>query len=175
MTPMEYYRVRRPADVATTLVRPHGAWIKGQRHPQGKLHRSRVVVADWSEDRMVYRGRGWCGLYVEQAHLSIDPPDPDDVTYCDHCLFAGEDVVYRFFDIDGRLVYVGYTASLSHRLEQHRRGASWWPQVHRGTYEVFDDEETAREAEAKAILFERPLANRPPGKRRLALAAALSP
>lgn len=42
-----------------------------------------------------------------------------------------EAVVYRAYDAEGSLLYVGRTASLAKRLYQHSREASWWREVAR--------------------------------------------
>jgi excinuclease UvrABC nuclease subunit len=38
--------------------------------------------------------------------------------------------VYRFWDIQGRCLYVGRTRSIAKRIGQHVSSKWWWPQVH---------------------------------------------
>ncbi|HEY6019442.1 MAG TPA: GIY-YIG nuclease family protein [Candidatus Paceibacterota bacterium] len=41
----------------------------------------------------------------------------------------GIHTVYRLYDDADRLLYVGYSSNLFHRLRRHRQKAEWWPQV----------------------------------------------
>ena len=69
-------------------------------------------------------------------------------------------VLYRIWDSNGRLVYVGSTISLTRRLNEHRRQAHWWE--HHAvscTAKIFDSLYDAREAENAAIAVERPRFN----------------
>lgn len=64
--------------------------------------------------------------------------------------------VYRCFDTDGRLVYVGLTEQLFQRLDTHYRYTWWAPQVARVRATVYPNRERARRVERTAILEERP-------------------
>ncbi|WP_202033167.1 DUF3039 domain-containing protein [Nocardioides sp. WS12] len=64
--------------------------------------------------------------------------------------------VYRCFDGDDRLIYVGCSASPRQRMDQHR-GSSWWfNQVERTRYVVFNDKDYALGKEREAIATENP-------------------
>lgn len=39
--------------------------------------------------------------------------------------------VYRLYDRTGALLYVGISLSVAERMQQHRNGKRWWPQVAR--------------------------------------------
>ncbi|MFB7359576.1 GIY-YIG nuclease family protein [Streptomyces gardneri] len=69
--------------------------------------------------------------------------------------------LYRFFDADGRLLYVGITKDLQTRFATHARTkhGSWWPLVARRTVEWFSDRPTASRAEICAIKSEDPAYN----------------
>ncbi len=69
-----------------------------------------------------------------------------------HCL-------YRFFDADGVLLYVGLTGNLISRMKQHRSDKPWWIYVRSSTVEHFASRADLVLAEAKAIHDERPLWN----------------
>ena len=45
--------------------------------------------------------------------------------------------LYRFFDADDRLIYVGITVSASARLAAHAREKEWIGELHRATFEPF--------------------------------------
>lgn len=64
--------------------------------------------------------------------------------------------VYRCYDNQGRLVYVGSTADLFGRLDQHRKTSWWAPTVARVTAKVYPDGPTGRVAEREAIRDEVP-------------------
>jgi hypothetical protein len=66
--------------------------------------------------------------------------------------------VYRAYDADGNLLYVGISMSLDGRLTKHRR-AAWWPEVEEITVQWFDGREAAKAAERAAIRDENPIYN----------------
>lgn len=76
--------------------------------------------------------------------------------------------VYRFYDRDNRLLYVGVSVSLIHRLTAHRE-REWWPQVAR--IDVTHQRTRAEALWREAMLIEtlRPpynIAGKPEGRRR---------
>lgn len=68
-------------------------------------------------------------------------------------------VLYRFFDADGALLYVGITMNAPARFGQHRDDKPWWADVARIDMEHFDSREEVLEAEAEAIIAEHPAHN----------------
>jgi hypothetical protein len=71
----------------------------------------------------------------------------------DHCL-------YRHFDADGVLLYVGITLSIGVRTSAHRRGAPWFRDVARIEVAHFTSRADCALAERVAIHTEKPLHNR---------------
>jgi predicted GIY-YIG superfamily endonuclease len=69
--------------------------------------------------------------------------------------------LYRMFDDEGRLLYVGQTSGLPRRLDQHRSGRPWWGEVATVTVEHFDRANDVFKAEQQAINTEAPLYNVP--------------
>lgn len=67
--------------------------------------------------------------------------------------------VYRQFDENGRLLYVGKSVNLLARIAEHFRDAAWRQDVAYITVEWFDTEDEALRAEAMAIYSERPIHN----------------
>ena len=69
--------------------------------------------------------------------------------------------VYRFYDGEGRLLYVGVTKEPEVRFDTHKRerAETWWPLAVRHTIEWFDDRQAAAQAEVDAITNEAPLHN----------------
>ena len=67
-------------------------------------------------------------------------------------------VLYRFFNSEDELVYVGISLSGLRRMSQHSR-KPWWSEVARTELVHFPDRESAREAERIAIRDEAPLYN----------------
>jgi predicted GIY-YIG superfamily endonuclease len=63
--------------------------------------------------------------------------------------------LYRQFDKDGRLLYVGVSGRLAIRLTQHR-ASPWYGEIDRVETEEFATREEALTAEKKAIERERP-------------------
>jgi DNA-binding MarR family transcriptional regulator len=68
--------------------------------------------------------------------------------------------LYRHFDSEGILLYVGVSLSQLNRLQQHSRNAKWFDKITSVTIEHFETRELALEAEAIAIMEEEPLYNK---------------
>lgn len=73
--------------------------------------------------------------------------------------------VYRLYDEQGRLLYIGISGNLPQRLMLHSRDKEWWPRVSRAEAEEHPTRRAAFDAEYAAILSEAPLFNTPPKKR----------
>lgn len=67
--------------------------------------------------------------------------------------------LYRHYDADGTLLYVGVSMTLLWRLTKHRKGSRWWRQVATIKVEHFDTRAAALAAELRAIKEERPKFN----------------
>lgn len=67
--------------------------------------------------------------------------------------------LYRHFDKDDKLLYVGVSRSADFRLVQHQRESSWGPRIVRMTVEEFDSRVEAVKAERIAITSENPIYN----------------
>lgn len=86
-------------------------------------------------------------------------------------------VLYRCYDRDQRLLYIGMTAFPSRRFKQHRRGSSWWNQVDRIDLSSYRNFRVLEQAEIRAIRVEKPKFNvvgretLAPGRRAVHLAA----
>ncbi len=68
-------------------------------------------------------------------------------------------VLYRFWDCDGVLLYVGLTADPGRRWQAHSKDKGWWSQVARVTVEHFPDRASVEAAERTAITTEKPCHN----------------
>lgn len=64
--------------------------------------------------------------------------------------------VYRAYDANGRLLYVGSTVNVGDRLRYHEGRAPWWLHLSAVTTESFEDIRVARQAELAAINSEHP-------------------
>ena len=67
--------------------------------------------------------------------------------------------LYRHFDVNGQLLYVGISSFSITRLQDHKLRAPWFKQVRTVTIHHFSTRAEAAEAEAVAIVKERPLHN----------------
>lgn len=67
--------------------------------------------------------------------------------------------LYRHFDKDQTLLYVGLTNDVFRRLSEHKLGTRWFEQITHVSVEHFDTREEAQQAETKAIETEAPLHN----------------
>jgi predicted GIY-YIG superfamily endonuclease len=68
-------------------------------------------------------------------------------------------VVYRCFDADGRLLYIGATNSFDQRKWHHRARTPWWVDVVRISTESHLNRSEALSAERAAIWHENPVHN----------------
>jgi len=71
--------------------------------------------------------------------------------------------VYRLYNDDGYLVYVGISADTRLRFQQHRRKSAFWQQVTYATVISYDSRWVAEAVEAYAIANEGPIFNIDPG------------
>lgn len=67
--------------------------------------------------------------------------------------------VYRCYDADGRLLYVGMSINPQGRLASHRLYAPWFPRMVRFTAQWFPDRATARAEELRVMRAESSLHN----------------
>lgn len=82
-----------------------------------------------------------------------------------------KNVLYRVYDTDGNLLYVGATTNFAQRLTTHSTYQPWWDDASRVELEHFDSFEDMAEAEVQAIRSEQPrynvvFAHPTPGPRR---------
>jgi predicted GIY-YIG superfamily endonuclease len=68
--------------------------------------------------------------------------------------------VYRFFDRDGRLLYVGIAFDPAERWEKHAAVAEWWKDAADNTIDWYDTRAEAGRAELTAIRYEKPIYNK---------------
>src|SRR5437762_2873721 len=71
----------------------------------------------------------------------------------------GQTVVYRLYDAEGRLLYVGITETLRTRLLQHAKDKAWWPTVAYRRIACHAGRAAAEREERQAILCESPVYN----------------
>jgi hypothetical protein len=67
--------------------------------------------------------------------------------------------LYRVFDVDGDLLYVGISRSVLRRIAGHSEGSPWWREVASIQVRHLADRSTAAAAEKDAIVNERPRYN----------------
>lgn len=67
--------------------------------------------------------------------------------------------LYRFYDKDGRLLYVGVTDNIKDRWATHARTKAWWSDVASHTIDWFETRKMALAAEMRTIAVERPAHN----------------
>lgn len=68
-------------------------------------------------------------------------------------------MLYRFYDADNVLLYVGITMNPSQRWKSHSEEKAWWFDVATVRSQRFDSREEVLKAERQAIRSERPLHN----------------
>ena len=71
-----------------------------------------------------------------------------------------DEVLYRFFDSEGNLLYVGISNNWQQRLRQHYKDSSFHYEATCITLERFNTREQVEAAEKKAIISENPKYNK---------------
>lgn len=71
----------------------------------------------------------------------------------------GPTTLYRFYDEDGALLYVGVTLQPKERIQGHRSTSAWWDVAASARMERFPTRREALDAEQRAIATEAPLHN----------------
>jgi predicted GIY-YIG superfamily endonuclease len=67
--------------------------------------------------------------------------------------------LYRHWDKDDNLLYIGISLSKLQRLGQHSRNASWFDKITKVTMESFPTRKVALQKEKEAIITEYPIHN----------------
>lgn len=120
-------------------------------------------IQDFKELGRGYRwpiGHWHANKAVRRAALGLPP-----VSKAPRVRYSGpprKGYVYRLFDAQGRLLYIGKTYNVRARLwgrGGHAHTKPWWPEVASVTATEYRTEEAALDAEAWAIRREKPLHN----------------
>ncbi|AEV86671.1 UvrABC system protein C [Actinoplanes sp. SE50] len=150
--------------VGRVMLRNAFVYTPNKHRYNTRFHLPRAAAVAWREDQPPrYQAQTMCGRYLTWFTTSMDAPAGLEI--CDECALAEylRPAVYRFFDADDRLLYVGYSRTVLHRIKQHSRDPKsqrWWiHQVH-ASVEWFETEEEGLAAETAAIRSEKPLYNR---------------
>lgn len=102
-----------------------------------------------------------CGLQINQFASSLT--EPGHLQLCDDCVLADviRPSVYRVFDEDGRLLYLGCSENLFARFAQHgspsSESARWWHLRRTCTVTTYQTAHEAFRAETAAIEAEQPI------------------
>ena len=67
--------------------------------------------------------------------------------------------LYRMFDINGDLLYIGQSVRVTDRIRQHARTKHWWSSVRTITIEQYESAPALNIAEREAIKNEKPIHN----------------
>jgi predicted GIY-YIG superfamily endonuclease len=74
-------------------------------------------------------------------------------------ILAAPTAVYRFYNRDDRLLYVGISGNLTARWKSHAASKPWWRRVTRKTVVMYGSRGEALNEESRAILAEYPVHN----------------
>jgi predicted GIY-YIG superfamily endonuclease len=69
-------------------------------------------------------------------------------------------ILYRFWNADNKLLYVGISQSFLSRMDQHQRTKTWFVEIVNITFEHFATRAEVEAAELRAIKLENPRHNR---------------
>jgi hypothetical protein len=159
-SPTSWFYNRAPRGVVVRPVtRLHARWALS---PRGLRHRVVAARAAWLNGEVRYWGAWLCGdTSTNITLLRGDEPAGRTCVRCDlRERFPAKPVVYRAFDADGALLYIGSTGDLGARLYGHRCSSAWWPKHTALTFDEYPTLNAARAAEAEAIATEYPEHNK---------------
>jgi predicted GIY-YIG superfamily endonuclease len=103
---------------------------------------------------MPVKARGWCDKHYDRwkthgdVEFSLWEIDMDTPT-----------TVYRLFDSDWTLLYVGISVRPAKRMSEHSRSKEWWPLVEHFLFTECDTRRDALELEEGMIRNEQPIFN----------------
>lgn len=69
------------------------------------------------------------------------------------------ETLYRYFDAQGALLYIGVTSRINRRMREHWESSEWFAKIARCEFQQFPDRKSVLEAEREAIISEKPLHN----------------
>lgn len=126
----------------TTICRyiENGTWIEGKEWESDEDGQARLIVDGYHR---------WVRSGTKAAKQALVAAPRND----------GPTSLYRHFDADGVLLYVGISLSAIGRLSDHRHTSAWFPRIAKVTVEQFPDRASAYKAETTAIQTEKPLHN----------------
>lgn len=142
----------------TLQAKVRSAWVTSTvQRTRVPSHLVSGAATRWSADGCRLIVEAVCGSVISKPHLTDDPED-DNV--CDGCVLKHEDwIVYRYFDADGAVIYIGCTNDQLGRMYQHSRSTPWWHEVRSQQVERYPSRDEGLAAEALAIRTEYPLYN----------------
>ena len=112
--------------------------------------RASMTVYEWREV-----GAEVMGIGIDQVkRYEPEHYGDDETTY-----------LYRIFDSDNNLLYIGMTNDPAYRFQQHQDRSIWWTYADRHTIEEFPTRQQAFRRETKAIQAERPIFNKVASRR----------
>lgn len=93
--------------------------------------------------------------------MRVHPDDPEGflLALTEDPAFKPQ-ALYRFWDAEGSLLYVGVSNFLTGRFKGHARRSVWWPDIATLALETYATRRDVLDAEHRAILREGPIFNR---------------
>jgi hypothetical protein len=116
-------------------------------------------------DRDASRSRGRLGVppgtavHAVPADLTFPEIDPAKMRNSFRRPVGAHSAVYRLFNAEGLLLYVGCTNSMPQRWRGHSRTQPWWHEVESWTNHWFTTRAVAKSEESRAIARENPKYN----------------
>jgi len=118
------------------------------KHPTG--------VCEISDCNNKYLAQGYCAKHRKRWK---EYGDPNIVHKSLEHILEQETYVYRLYDLNNNLLYIGIAKNIQRRFYGHSRKKHWWPEVAKSYIRKYPNREEASRIEKQAIMKYNPLYN----------------
>jgi hypothetical protein len=141
---------------------PHACWVSGHgryaslAHCGGNLTIQLYSTPEAAQMAKAVIDSDACGSNCKNHHEVVDL---NDHQHHGRAYRPQVTELYRHYDINGVLLYVGISISSITRAKQHKAASGWWGEIVRIDIERFPNRKMADDAETVAIQTENPKYN----------------
>lgn len=168
MVKAKYHRQLRPGCDCTYCSRKQAEWDRAKSRVAKRVAEKCIPLKleeykpkEYKINPQSYPTAGTALPDLSRRCPLCDGPISKGAKRCQSCAHQNSDmhILYRFFSVDGSLLYIGITNSLWTRCRNHEQTQPWWKEVTLATMEHYESRIELSTAEAEAIKKESPRYN----------------